>query len=212
MKPKVARPRTGVRGARLVPDDPGGPQKLFEVHPNAKPKVKLRLWVGLGPQNILRLCSHTPNSATVPTLGNFFRNIGSILVFAILGTAVSAFTIGGSLFLLGKKQWVYELSFTESFALGSFLSAVDPVATLAVFHALDVDPVLNMLVIGESILNDAVAIVLSGTVWEASKNPNIFDHPISRTILQCAVRFTTIFCASAAIGVVFGLIAALISF
>ncbi|CAL1273568.1 unnamed protein product, partial [Larinioides sclopetarius] len=98
-----------------------------------------------------------------------------------------------------KKQWVYELSFTESFALGSFLSAVDPVATLAVFHALDVDPVLNMLVIGESILNDAVAIVLSGTVWEASKNPDIFDHPISRTIFQCVVRFTTIFCASAAI-------------
>ncbi|GFQ75110.1 hypothetical protein TNCT_406501 [Trichonephila clavata] len=93
--------------------------------------------------------------------GNFFRNIGSILVFAIFGTAVSAFIIGGILFLFGKKQWVYELSFTESFAFGSFISAVDPVATLAVFHALDVDPVLNMLVTGESILNDAVAIVLS---------------------------------------------------
>ncbi|PRD23419.1 UNVERIFIED_CONTAM: Sodium/hydrogen exchanger 8 [Trichonephila clavipes] len=93
--------------------------------------------------------------------GNFFRNIGSILVFAIFGTAVSAFIIGGIIFLFGKKQWVYELSFTESFAFGSFLSAVDPVATLAVFHALDVDPVLNMLVTGESILNDAVAIVLS---------------------------------------------------
>ncbi|GIY98641.1 hypothetical protein CEXT_233251 [Caerostris extrusa] len=92
--------------------------------------------------------------------GNFFRNIGSILVFAIFGTAVSAFIVGGSLFLLGKKQWVYELTFTESFAFGSFLSAVDPMATLAVFHALEVDPVLNMLVIGESILNDAVAIVL----------------------------------------------------
>ncbi|GFU11229.1 hypothetical protein NPIL_631471 [Nephila pilipes] len=144
--------------------------------------------------------------------GNFFRNIGSILVFAILGTAVSAFIIGGSLFLFGKKQWVYELSFTESFAIGSFLSAVDPVGTLAVFHALDVDPVLNMLVTGESILNDAVAIVLSGTVWEASKNPNIFDHPISHTILQCAVRFTITFCASATIGVIFALMAALISF
>jgi NhaP-type Na+/H+ or K+/H+ antiporter len=31
-------------------------------------------------------------------------------------------------------------------------SAVDPVATIAIFHALDIDPVLNMLVFGESIL------------------------------------------------------------
>ena len=56
---------------------------------------------------------------------------------------------------------MYELSFTESFAYGSFLSAVDPVATLAVFQALEVDPVLSMLVTGESIVNDAVAIVLA---------------------------------------------------
>lgn len=33
-----------------------------------------------------------------------------------------------------------------------FLTAVDPVATIAIFHALDIDPVLNMLVFGESIL------------------------------------------------------------
>ena len=46
----------------------------------------------------------------------------------------------------------------QSFAFGSLISAVDPVATLAIFQALDIDPVLNMLVFGESILNDAVAI------------------------------------------------------
>lgn len=43
---------------------------------------------------------------------------------------------------------------------------MDPVATLAIFQALDVDPVLNMLVFGESILNDAVAIVLTTTILE----------------------------------------------
>ena len=47
-----------------------------------------------------------------------------------------------------------------SFAFGSLISAVDPVATLAIFHALDVDPTLNMLVFGESVLNDAVSIVM----------------------------------------------------
>lgn len=52
-------------------------------------------------------------------------------------------------------------SLLDSFAFGSLISAVDPVATIAIFNALHVDPVLNMLVFGESILNDAVSIVLT---------------------------------------------------
>jgi len=39
----------------------------------------------------------------------------------------------------------FRLSFSESFAFGSLISAVDPVATVAIFHALDVDPILNIL-------------------------------------------------------------------
>ena len=62
---------------------------------------------------------------------------------------------------MGHVEVVYRLSLVESFAFGSLISAVDPVATLAIFSALDVDPVLNMLVFGESILNDAVSIVLT---------------------------------------------------
>ena len=51
---------------------------------------------------------------------------------------------------MGLADLVYPLNFVESFAFGSLISAVDPVATLAIFQALDVDPVLNMLVFGES--------------------------------------------------------------
>ncbi|GFU11230.1 hypothetical protein NPIL_631481 [Nephila pilipes] len=100
--------------------------------------------------------------------GNFFQNIGSILVFAIFGTAISAFIIGGGVYLLGMADVAYKLDFTESFAFGSLVSAVDPVATIAIFHALDVEPVLNMLVFGESILNDAVSIVLATTIIQAA--------------------------------------------
>lgn len=60
-----------------------------------------------------------------------------------------------------QAEVVYKLSWIESFAFGSLISAVDPVATLAIFHALDVDPILYMLVFGESVLNDAVSIVLT---------------------------------------------------
>ena len=56
---------------------------------------------------------------------------------------------------------MYKLDAIQSFTFGSLISAVDPVATLAIFSAMDVDPILYMLVFGESILNDAVAIVLA---------------------------------------------------
>lgn len=138
--------------------------------------------------------------------GNFFQNIGSILLFAIVGTAISAFVIGAGIYLLGLAQVVYKLSFVESFAFGSLISAVDPVATVAIFHALDVDPVLNMLVFGESILNDAVAIVLTTAVLDSN------DPVMSTTeaILSAINRFWLMFFASAGIGVLFALISALL--
>ncbi|KAG7257239.1 hypothetical protein CRUP_029383, partial [Coryphaenoides rupestris] len=101
--------------------------------------------------------------------GNFFQNIGSICLFAVIGTAISAFIVGGGIYFLGQADVIYKMSMTDSFAFGSLISAVDPVATIAIFNALNVDPVLNMLVFGESILNDAVSIVLTKeehkTLW-----------------------------------------------
>ena len=64
---------------------------------------------------------------------------------------------------------VYRLSVVESFAFGSLISAVDPVATLAIFQAIDVDQILYMLVFGESVLNDACSIVLTTSVYISSK-------------------------------------------
>lgn len=138
--------------------------------------------------------------------GNFFQNIVSILLFAIVGTAISAFVVGAGIYLLGLAQVVYKLSFVESFAFGSLISAVDPVATVAIFHALDVDPVLNMLVFGESILNDAVAIVLTTAVLDST-------DPVMSTgeaILSAINRFWLMFFASAGIGVLFALVSALL--
>ncbi|XP_065161071.1 sodium/hydrogen exchanger 8 [Atheta coriaria] len=138
--------------------------------------------------------------------GNFFQNIGSILVFAILGTTISAFIIGFGIYFLGIADVVYKLGFIESFAFGSLISAVDPVATVAIFHALNVDPVLNMLVFGESILNDAIAIVLTTAVLE-SNDPGTST---GEAIMTGINRFCMMFFASAGIGVLFALISALL--
>lgn len=54
----------------------------------------------------------------------------------------------------------FGLSIIPSLLFGSLISATDPVTVLAIFHDLHVDFDLYSLVFGESVMNDAVAIVL----------------------------------------------------
>ncbi|KAF7240912.1 Sodium/hydrogen exchanger 8 [Varanus komodoensis] len=143
--------------------------------------------------------------------GNFFQNIGSITLFSVIGTAISAFIVGGGIYFLGQADVIYKLNMTDSFAFGSLISAVDPVATIAIFNALNVDPVLNMLVFGESILNDAVSIVLTNTA-EGLTREHTSDVSGWQTFVQALGYFLKMFFGSAALGTLTGLISALISF
>ncbi|KAK7884197.1 hypothetical protein WMY93_027320 [Mugilogobius chulae] len=140
--------------------------------------------------------------------GNFFQNIGSITLFAVIGTAISAFIVGGGIYFLGQADVIYKMTMTDSFAFGSLISAVDPVATIAIFNALNVDPVLNMLVFGESILNDAVSIVLTNTAegfFSQSDNSTVTGWEI---FIQALGYFLQMFFGSAALGTLTGLISA----
>lgn len=128
-------------------------------------------------------------------------------MFAILGTIISAVVIAGGVYILGVAGVAYHLNFVESFAFGSLISAVDPVATVAIFHALDIDPVLNMLVFGESILNDAISIVLTKTVMDSSLASSA---SAGEAILSALGKFCMMFFASAGIGVIFALMSALL--
>ncbi|KAK3375261.1 Sodium/hydrogen exchanger family-domain-containing protein [Podospora didyma] len=98
---------------------------------------------------------------------NFFRNIGTILTFAFAGTLISAVVIGGLLWLYAKIPLeALDLTWIDAISLGATLSATDPVTILAIFNSYKVDPKLYTIIFGESILNDAVAIV----IFEAAQN------------------------------------------
>ncbi|EDV21918.1 uncharacterized protein TRIADDRAFT_59624 [Trichoplax adhaerens] len=57
-------------------------------------------------------------------------------------------------------QPIGDFGFIDCLIFGAMISATDPVTVLAIFHDLHVDSKLYALVFGESVLNDAVAIVL----------------------------------------------------
>ncbi|XP_074859894.1 sodium/hydrogen exchanger 9 isoform X2 [Carettochelys insculpta] len=147
---------------------------------------------------------------------HFFRNLGSILTYAFLGTAISCIIIG--LIMYGFVKAMLHIGqlkgedfhFTDCLFFGSLISATDPVTVLAIFHELHVDTDLYTLLFGESVLNDAVAIVLtySISIYSPKENPNMFD---AAAFFQSVGNFLGIFAGSFAMGSSYAVVTALLT-
>ncbi|XP_037284139.2 uncharacterized protein LOC119176890 isoform X6 [Rhipicephalus microplus] len=135
----------------------------------------------------------------------FFSNIGTILLFAVLGTIINAFTIGPSLYFLNNVGAIGlpNLGLLECLVFSSLISAVDPVAVLAIFQEVGVNKVLYFLVFGESLLNDAVTVVLYNMMV------GFFGSDITaREIGVGFAAFLSVSLGASAIGCVMGMITA----
>ncbi|WRT67932.1 sodium/hydrogen exchanger 3 [Kwoniella shivajii] len=132
---------------------------------------------------------------------NFFRNFGVILTFAFLGTFITAVGIGVLCYIwsfLGLEGLKFTL--LECLIFGSTLSATDPVTILAIFNTAKVDPKLYSIIFGESILNDAVSIVMYETLSQFHGE----DIYLSSLFHGVGI-FLFSFLVSMALGVSFGL-------
>jgi len=148
----------------------------------------------------------------------FFRNIGSIFTFAFIGTAISTFTVGG--FMYGVSQLVPHLNnvtFIDNLHFGALISATDPVTILAIFSDLHVDVNLHALVFGESVLNDAVAIVMVESIKDYEENVatcRLSGDPCDYNwwhLLKAILDFFGIFSASFLVGSLMGCVTALLT-
>ncbi|KAG0029349.1 monovalent cation:H+ antiporter, CPA1 (nhx1) [Podila clonocystis] len=145
------------------------------------------------------------NSGYEMKQARFFRNLGSILTFAFVGTFISALVVGVLVYLLSLTGLEsLQLSFLDSMIFGSVLSATDPVTILAIFNQLKVDPKLYSVIFGESILNDAVSIVMFETLKKY--RGEVFHLG---NVLHGVSTFFFVFFVSLMIGAIIGLTAAL---
>ena len=142
---------------------------------------------------------------------SFFANIGPIIIFAFLGTLV-AFAIMAPALYWGLGGTVGLLTPLEAMAFAALIVAVDPVATLAIFSSTGADPKLNALIFGESVLNDAVAIVLFKTVVQLGQTVALFQtgELPAGAFFGAFAKFCFIFLGSIAIGVLGGMMIALL--
>ncbi|KAK7483865.1 hypothetical protein BaRGS_00024882 [Batillaria attramentaria] len=140
---------------------------------------------------------------------HFFRNLGAILMYALIGTTVSCLVVGGIMYGLTRLMPSLSFDLNDCFLFGAIISATDPVTVLALFSDLHVDVDLYALVFGESVLNDAVAIVLSQSVLVYGELSS--DSFNAQALFQSFGKFVGVFAGAFAIGGLFGLMTALLT-
>lgn len=96
------------------------------------------------------------------------NDIVPILLLAVVGVALSTLIVSGIV-----SQLLPEIPTAAAFAFGALISATDPVAVVAFFRSLGVGKRLSLLVEGESLLNDGVAIVLFGLAAGLIETPEL---------------------------------------
>ena len=134
----------------------------------------------------------------------FFANFGAICSLAFAGTTISTFAVGFFVWICGGVGLCYSLPLLHALVFGALISATDPVTVLAIFQELGVNTELYALVFGESVLNDAVAIVLYRTLVNFNNKGVTFV-----SLMESAGFFLVIFVGSLAVGVLFALSATL---
>jgi NhaP-type Na+/H+ or K+/H+ antiporter len=135
----------------------------------------------------------------------FFRNIGSISLYAFLGTFLAIISSSIMFYFFGWIGATPSFTLKESCSFGAFISSTDPVAVLAIFKEMDADVTLYSLIFGESIFNDAIAIVMYHS-FTYMKN----DENYALGILESFGQFLVVFMGSVFIGAFAALLIAFI--
>uniref|UniRef100_A0A096MI91 Sodium/hydrogen exchanger n=1 Tax=Poecilia formosa TaxID=48698 RepID=A0A096MI91_POEFO len=147
----------------------------------------------------------------------FVGNLGSIVTYAFLGTIISSLCIGTlvygftRLMVLLRRAADGEFSLTDCLLFGAIMSATDPeVSVLGLLSDLRVDSDLHALLFGESVLNDAVAIVLTHAIasYDQMETGNVFQTP---AFFRSVGFFVGVLIGSFLLGFIFTVITALLT-
>ncbi|XP_048745057.2 Na(+)/H(+) exchanger beta-like isoform X2 [Ostrea edulis] len=144
----------------------------------------------------------------------FADNIGSILILAVIGTTISCFLIGLSLYglmMVGAMGAVSQISFIQILVFSALIVAVDPVAVLAVFTEVGINPTLYFLVFGESLLNDGVTVVLYNVLQTYNRLQAEGGTIDAGQVLLGILKFLIVVIGGLVIGILVGCLSAVLT-
>ena len=127
------------------------------------------------------------------------RDLLPILMLAIAGTLIGTFLVGGIVVQMLGLPWVAAIAF------GALISATDPVAVVAFFRTLGVSKRLTILVEGESLFNDGVAIVVFNLAVAAGTAVSV-GNGITFNLGDALIEFAVVSFGGVAVGAVLGYI------
>ena len=124
------------------------------------------------------------------------KDIIPVLTLAIPALLISTAIIGFGMWL------VLPVKLTTSLLFGALISATDPVAVIGLFKELGTPQRLTVLVEGESLMNDATAIVLFNILLGLA----LFGGGSFADIMPAVGEFIKVFVGGAVVGAIFGII------
>lgn len=141
---------------------------------------------------------------------SFNRHVVPIIIYAVAGTlfstAVTAFVVHrGTTYL---KRWCAPIPYVEALTFGALISSIDPIAVLSVLSNMgmtDTDTIY-VVIFGESLLNDGVAIVLFHTLVHFLDENLVID---SQAVWSASVHFLIVAIGSLLVGVASGMMSTL---
>lgn len=127
---------------------------------------------------------------------NLRRDLAVILTFAIPGVILTMAIVGAFV------SWGTGIPIIYTLVFGAIVAAIDPVAVIALFRTLGVPKRLQVLLEGESLLNDGTSIVLFGLIISIAITGSEFN------LLTSVVDFIRIAGGGISIGLILGFIIA----
>lgn len=92
-----------------------------------------------------------------------------ILLFSTLGVLTSTFLVGGTIFGL-LQLFGFSVDFIYCLLFGALISPTDPIAVLGILKQAGVPKKLETKIVGESLFNDGVGVVVFLTIFQIAKS------------------------------------------
>lgn len=91
-----------------------------------------------------------------------------IIIFATLGTLVSTFLAGGFVYYILQFLGL-DVNFIYCLLFGALISPTDPIAVLGIMKKVGAPKKLETKIVGESLFNDGVGVVIFLTIYQIAK-------------------------------------------